>query len=1034
VEHHRGFHPLLTILLSLLLVILLAPPATAQYFGRNKVQYDDFDFEVLETENFRIHYYERESLQAVEDFGRMAERWYERFARTFEHAFEGKKPILVYANKADFQQTNAVPSFLSQGVGGVTESIKNRVIMPTAGTYAETDHVLGHELIHSFQYDIAATRRGGGGVAFNRIPGWLIEGMPEYLSLGREHAHTAMWLRDAILHDRFPTIEDLTRGQEFFPYRYGHALWAFIAGVYGDQAVPRVFLAAGQAGVETAIQRELGISPDTLSMVWERTVRDHYEPLMEERTHPEDVGREVLSPAKGSGEMNVSPSLSPDGSMVAYFSQKDLFTIDLFLADAQTGEVLGKLASSARNPHFDNLFFISSTGSWSPDGERFAFVTFANGDNEIAIADVDTRRVDRVLGLEDIGAVYAVDWSPDGATLVFSGSRSGVTDLFLVDVDTGDVTQVTDDRYAELQPTWSPDGGRIAFATDRGGGTDFQRLQFAPLGLGIMDRVSGEVSVYRPFPDSKHINPQWAPDGESLYFVSDRFGFSDVYRMAPGSRDVFQVTNVATGVTGITEDAPALSVARGEGSLVFTVFQGGDYLGYALSPDEAGGQRVEALPTGEGERLAAFLPPPTVQRGEGFVEDYLANATLGLPAEGVFGRQDYDAGLQLDYLAQPQAGVAVNRFGAGLAGSVAAFFSDMLGNHQLGVAVQAQGRVQDIGGQVSYQNRENRTNYGAMAGRIPFRTGFARQGTTEVEGETVRFVDFITAWTILNRAAVMAEYPFSNTNRIEADVGVTHFGFDREVRRSFFTPGGTFLGTDEISPSEAGIGTPSGITTYNGMLAYVGDYSFFGFTAPVRGGRYRFEMEGNVGDLQYVSALADYRRYFFFNPVTLAFRGMHYARYGSDANDQRLSPLFLGYQTLVRGYSVYSFDGSECGSGSGQGASACPEFDRLVGTRLALGNVEIRVPLFGTEQFGLISQTFVPTDLSLFFDGGVAWTEAESPELTFATDTPDRVPVFSLGVSTRLNVLGRLVMEFYWAHAFQRDNSSQFGFQIAPGW
>jgi len=1040
---------LLSLLLSCLLLAFLAPDLSGQYFGRNKVQYEDFDFEILETQHFEIHYYEQEDLQAVEDFGRMAERWYERFARTFQHSFRDKKPILVYANKADFQQTNAIRGFLSQGTGGVTESLKDRVIMPIGGTYAETDHVLGHELIHSFQYDIAAARRGGGGMAFNRIPTWLIEGMPEYLSLGREDAHTAMWLRDALLHDRFPTVQDLSDPGEYFPYRFGHALWAFIAGVYGDQMVPRMFRGVGQAGVKGAIQQVLGTTPDTLSLLWEETVRSHYGPLMEGRTRPEDAGREVLSPANGAGEMNISPSLSPDGSRVIFFSRKDLFTIDLFLADAATGEVLGTLASSERNPHFDNLFFISSSGSWSPDGSRFAFVTFSDGDNEIAILDVESQEVTRVLELSDIGAVYHVDWSPDGSTLAFSGARKGVTDLFLADVQSGDVTQVTDDRYAEMQPQWSPDGSRIAFATDRGPGTSFQELRYDRLALGIMDPERGDITVHRPFPGSKHINPQWSPEGESLYFVSDRFGFSDVYRLVLESGETFQVTRLATGVTGITEHSPALTVAREEGSLLFTVFQDTNYLGYGLSPEEARGEAVVAVSSGqqagqqarvagmsgEGteERLGALLPPPRVQRGDVLVEEYLADPTIGLVPEGTFAQRDYDTDLGLDYLAQPRAGVAVNRFGVGLGGSVAAFFSDMLGNHQLAVALQAQGQLQDIGGQASYMNRGNRLNWGAMAGRIPFRTGGAQQRTDTLDGEEVRAVDFIRAWTILNRGAVMAEYPFSRTNRIEADLGVTLLTFDREVRTSYFTPGGQFIGSEEVSPSAVGFPSPSNLTTYNGMVAYVGDYSYFGFTSPVRGGRYRLEVEANVGDLNYTSALADYRRYFFFNPVTLAFRGMHYARYGADAEDSRLSQLFLGYETLVRGYAPRSFDGSECTAVPGE-PQACPEFERLLGSKLAVGNVELRIPFFGTEEFGLIPQSFLPTEIAFFFDGGVAWTEDSDPELTFTTEEAGRIPVFSAGASARLNILGRLVFEFYYAHAFQRRDTGQFGFHVAPGW
>ncbi len=95
---------------------------SAQYFGRNKVQFDDFEFKVLRTDHFDFHYYPEET-EAVLDAARMGERWYERFARTFQHEFEQSKPVILYADHPDFQQTNTLSGFINEGTGGVTESL-----------------------------------------------------------------------------------------------------------------------------------------------------------------------------------------------------------------------------------------------------------------------------------------------------------------------------------------------------------------------------------------------------------------------------------------------------------------------------------------------------------------------------------------------------------------------------------------------------------------------------------------------------------------------------------------------------------------------------------------------------------------------------------------------------------------------------------------------------------------------------------------------------------------------------------------------
>src|SRR5690606_7544557 len=163
--------------LAVLLAALLAETAAAQYFGRNKVRYDDFDFQVLETEHFNVYYYPEEE-QAARDVARMAERWYDRLSAVLDHEFEDRKTIVLYADDADFRQTNVVSGFIGQGTQGVTEGLKLRVVLPMASNYQETNHVLGHELVHQFQYDIART--GNTFQQFIRLPLWVIEGMAEY--------------------------------------------------------------------------------------------------------------------------------------------------------------------------------------------------------------------------------------------------------------------------------------------------------------------------------------------------------------------------------------------------------------------------------------------------------------------------------------------------------------------------------------------------------------------------------------------------------------------------------------------------------------------------------------------------------------------------------------------------------------------------------------------------------------------------------------------------------------------------------------
>ncbi len=209
------------------------------------MQYKEFKFEVLKTEHFDVYFYEEER-QNAERVGRMAERWYARLSTVFEHQITTRQPLVLYASHPDFEQTNVVGGMIGEGTGGVTEGLKRRVVLPLAGTLAETDHVLGHELVHAFQYDMSARRtQAGGGPAtgIEALPLWFVEGLAEYLSIGPVDPHTAMWLRDATRKEKLPEIKDLDSG-EFFPYRWGQAIWAYVGGKYGDDLVGQIFRTA----------------------------------------------------------------------------------------------------------------------------------------------------------------------------------------------------------------------------------------------------------------------------------------------------------------------------------------------------------------------------------------------------------------------------------------------------------------------------------------------------------------------------------------------------------------------------------------------------------------------------------------------------------------------------------------------------------------------------------------------------------------------------------------------------------------------
>jgi hypothetical protein len=282
-----------------------------------------------------------------------------------------------------------------------------------------------------------------------------------------------------------------------------------------------------------------------------------------------------------------------------------------------------------------------------------------------------------------------------------------------------------------------------------------------------------------------------------------------------------------------------------------------------------------------------------------------------------------------------------------------------------------------------------------------FASGFVQNGSDIAYADQV-FTQRQTERSI----SALGFYPFDSSFRIEAAAGFRHIGFDARVDTDLYTPQGSFLGTQkEDLPS-----SPS-IQLYEGTFAVVRDTSLFGATSPVMGTRFRVDVSPTTGTVTYTGATADFRRYVMpVRPITIATRVMHYGRYGKGADDPRLYPIFLGDPGLVRGYSSGSFEASECGAGSG-----CPNFERLMGSRLLIGNVEVRAPLLGLlgakNLYGPI-----PVEIGAFFDAGVAWDSASTPKLFGGT----REIVKSVGATARVNVLGFAVLQVDYAKPLDR--------------
>jgi Tol biopolymer transport system component len=1014
------------VIIALQIILMLFPTAAkAQYFGRNKPSYQTFKYQIKQTPHFEIHHYLTNDT-VMKYFAGWTEEWYRLHQLIFKDTFKTRNPLILYANHADFQQTNAISSIISEGTGGVTESLKNRVILPFAPTLYQTDHVLGHELVHAFQYHKLLKPDSANHYNINNLPLWMVEGMAEYLSIGSVDANTSMWMRDALIQKKFPSINDLNNTSEYFPYRYGQALWAFIGKTWGDSIILPLFEKTAQYGLDGAIDSLFHFNEKTLSGMWKTAMENHYGKLMKDTTY-KVIGKQIIS-KKNAGSTNVSPSLSPDGKYIAFFSEKNVFTLDLYLADAQNGKIIKKLSSVNRNQEIDDFSFIESGGTWSPDSKQFAFVVYSKGRQKLAIVDVRKAKM-KLLEIKGLNSFSNPEWSPDGRYIVVTGLVNGIGDLYLYEVKSGKTEKLTHDLFSNIHASWSSDGKKIVYSTEYLCGAGSKKFAFH---INILDLETREIKTLDVFPKADNLNPRFSNNNQYIYFVSDADGFRNLYKYDLNTDKVFRLTQYMTGISGITTFSPAISTDRQNDLIAYTYYFNGNYEIYTASATEFNEEEVN----GNQVNFDAATLPLLRHLSVNIVDSTLYNrpAVIALPVDSI-NNLPYRPKIKLDYISN-SVGVGISTGPSynttDMAGSIYMIFSDMVGNHQIYSSLSLNGEIYDFGGQVAYLNQGRKIKWGASLSHIPYRSGnmFWTIDTLKINNTDYIFDNLVLDYIRMfeDNISLFSYYPLTQTRRFEGGISASWYSYRIDRYNNYYDALGYYVGGNRKK-----LPAPDGISFQTANIAYVEDDSYFGMTSPLQGHRARYQIERYFGNINLYNALIDYRRYFFNKPVGLAFRLYHNGLYGKSSQIELASPMYIGYPWLIRGYEQISVYG---GADNVAGYSSL-NVNNLVGTRMALVNAEVRIPFSGPKVLAPIKSNIFLTDLNLFLDGGLAWNKGDQIKFKWQpSNFNERIPVWSTGISMRINLFGYLVIEPYYAIPFQNGGfkNKVFGINFVPGW
>jgi len=945
----------------LILIVLITGanvPGNAQYyFGRNKVQYHQFDWHVMHTEHFDIYFYP-EMRELAEVGAGYAEENYHILADLFDITPNYRIPLIFYSSFTHFQQTNVIPNLIPEGVGGFFEYLKGRVVVPANGSISQFKNVIRHELVHVFTMcKVQRVMKDHKKIDWSGLPLWFVEGLAEYWSQGW-NSEAEMVIRDAVINDYLVPLSRIYQiSGSFLMYKEGQAILRYIAETYGEEKLLGLLNNFWKTqNFSDVLKLTIGKGYREFDEEWTYALKKKIFPLLKDNDLPRMVSIRITEEG-----INTKPAYYH--KQVVFLSNREGYS-NIYCKPVQPYNKKQKaeiIIKGERTSEFESFHLLKSKIDVHSSG-MLAFSSKSGEQDAIYIYDLQARKIVQRLEFNNLIYLSSPAWSPDGTRLVFSGiDFSGKNDIYIVNLSNQQLRRLTNDFYDDRDPCWSPDGHLIVFSSDRTeyGESGYYNLFFYDLRDGSIRYVtSGRHKDY---------SPVFSPDSQFLAFASDRDGSFNIWVIRAGKRyrdsmivkrfnlnsssdakfptePYFSVVEDSAIVASLLERPQLKKITNfatgafdpewtDNDGILFTAFENFSFQIRKL-------EHVSSL--FKSKPLSVFDQSPW--KAPSF---WQSSKHVGrLTASVVKYRRKFSLDIAQSQIMQDPI--------FGTSGGAQLAISDMLGNEKYyfllyNEASSKKEFLKSFNFAVSKLDLSRRTNiaYGIyhFAGNYySFSEGFFYER---------RYGGFASL-----------SYPFSVFQRGEVHVNI------RNSEKQWYG----FLGTRRA-------------LLISNFIAWVKDNSLWGPTGPIDGERYHFTI-GNTVDVKnsnvnFYTISADYRKYFRLGRrITYATRVMGRINHGKEA-----IRFFLGGSWDLRGYDRWS----------------------IWGEKLVLMNHELRFPFIDrfTIRFPFGGIGFSSIRGAAFWDLGNAWSSSF------------RQLRGSLGVGIRFRLGGFLVLRLDYGKKYQ---------------
>jgi len=765
--------PSLVAVLVALVVAGYASTAAAQtpfvpYFGKNQIHYDKFEWHIYTTDHFEIYYYP-ELEQHLARVAGYAESAYQQISADLKHDLPAKIQLILFKTHSEFEEENVDPSAAQEGVGAFAEPVRLRMVMPIDDPPDQLYGLIVHELTHQFQFDIIPQS-----LIRRNYPLWIGEGGAEF-ERGAWTPIDLMFVRDAAVADIIPKMTE-TEGYgnfgnpRFVPYDLGHSVYEFMEARWGKEGV-RSFLFALRKSVigggEDAYEEAFKMKKEEFDQAFDRYLKDRFKPFRD-KERPADYGRD-LAPNREKTDFGDAWSLapSPSGDLLAVVTvnRKD-GELDVVLVSAKDGSIVRNLTRGFdKDMGFDHIVFGPGNGervempwmSWSPKGDRLAYFVRTEKEQTLIVQNVLTRKIEVRIPMKSVDEPESPAFAPDGRTVAFAARRGGVADIFAIDLETKEVTNLTNDDFADAAPSYSPDGKFLVYNARVSGNQKLFRLDFdtkkkSQITFGTIDETGAQFIDNKTIVFSSTATDPAVPLEPE---VAKNGNIYNIWTLDLGTGELRQYTDVVGG-----NWSPVVLNQGQTSQIAFITYFKGEHSIRTL-------ERKEPLHTAASADFGS--PGPII--------DFQAPMQHTLVADNQRKKKRFE---KMFLEGRPPLNVGVTSNGD-IFGGTAISFGDVLGDQQFNLLISSISQYRTIVG--SYVNLSRRMQYAVQGFWQTY--FFYGQGGVYYDPAYAPFIDrsLAEATETTRGGSVLGIYPLNRYQRLQLSGGVTN------ISQEFNDPG-----------------------------------------------------------------------------------------------------------------------------------------------------------------------------------------------------------------------------------------------------